>query len=261
MLPRCAQLGAGVPPAEVRAMNTFMQRLTAGLAMTVLCLVLAGPAMAQSKGGGIRPGGMIGPGVRPAGAGSIRPAYYSTYDPFGYNYYLNKPGNNPFVNNFHRGGTYGYGYDFGYGYNFGYGYGYTPSYYPYGDDFAQPDVYQSYYPYQFALPTQPLAARPLAVPNRAPPPDKAEVQIFVVDPAAEIWFNGVKMEQTGQERELLTPELTPGKSYTYEVRARWTQNGKQYERTRSITVRAGEQIGLTFAIDQQETLPPPTAKE
>jgi uncharacterized protein (TIGR03000 family) len=238
-------------------MNTLAQQLTGGLAVLVLCLVTSGPALAQGKGGGPH-GGVVGPGARPAGATAIRPAYYSTYDPFGYNYFLNRPGFNPIVNNFHRNATYGYGYDYGYGY--GYGYNYAPSY-PYGGDYYLPDLYQSYYPSLIEPQVRPMAWKPAAVPNPAPPSDRAEVQIYVADPAAEVWFNGAKIQQTGQQRDFLTPELTPGKSYTYEVRAKWTQNGKQYDQTRSVTVRAGEQIGLNFVIEERETLPPPTAKE
>src|SRR5205814_1947825 len=99
---------------EVPAMRTVIQRLAAGVAILVLCLVTSGPTLAQGRFGGAHHGGGVGPGARPAGAATIAPRYYSTYDPFGYNYYLNRPGYNPAAQHLGRHGTYGYGYGYGY---------------------------------------------------------------------------------------------------------------------------------------------------
>ena len=63
---------------------------------------------------------------------------------------------------------------------------------------------------------------------------------------AEIWFDGTKMQQTGAVRQFVTPSLEPGKSYTYEVRARWTQNGQPMEETRTVQVRNGRQAFVDF---------------
>jgi uncharacterized protein (TIGR03000 family) len=73
------------------------------------------------------------------------------------------------------------------------------------------------------------------------------VLIGVQVPAnALIWFDDHKTSQTGQEREFMTPALKPGR-HRYRVRARWTDtNGKTVSRTRTIAVRPGERIGVSF---------------
>jgi len=88
----------------------------------------------------------------------------------------------------------------------------------------------------------------------------ASVQIQVPMPDAELWFNGVKMHQTGQTRQFVTPELATGESYTYEVRARWRQNGKEFDQTHTVTVHGGGQVEHAFLLNGKEILPPPVTK-
>lgn len=162
---------------------------------------------------------------------------------------------------FHGGGAWhgghgGYGYHHGYGYPFigvgvgwGYPYGYYgygyPSYGYYGYDYpvysenyvqtAPPvDVYgQSYYP---------PAAMDMALSTAA----RLDI---VVPPGADLWLEGAKM--TGQAnasvRHFTSPPLDVNREYTYDVRARWTENGQAVERTQSVDVRAGQQsvVNLT----------------
>jgi uncharacterized protein (TIGR03000 family) len=155
-----------------------------------------------------------------------------------------------------RGGTLGFIAGSAYG-----SYGYPPVYAPgFAGDNGPPDSYQSFYPPSGGPPAKSLMQYPI---ESVPPPKAATaaVQIYMVDPNADLWFNGVKMQQTGRQRDFITPELQPGKSYSYEVRAKWTQNGKQYDKTRTLTVQAGEQIGLNFVVEEREALPPPTPKQ
>jgi uncharacterized protein (TIGR03000 family) len=65
-----------------------------------------------------------------------------------------------------------------------------------------------------------------------------------VPPGAEIWFNGTKVSSAGRLRSFVTPALEQGWDYTYDVRVRWTENGRPVERTRHLTVRAGDRITL-----------------
>jgi uncharacterized protein (TIGR03000 family) len=67
-----------------------------------------------------------------------------------------------------------------------------------------------------------------------------------VPPNADIWFDGQKTNQKGAVRQFETPALDPGHDYAYEVRARWNENGRNIERTRQVTVHAGDRIGLNF---------------
>jgi uncharacterized protein (TIGR03000 family) len=77
--------------------------------------------------------------------------------------------------------------------------------------------------------------------------DPSAVAIAVHVPAdAQVFFNGAKTTQTGEVRSFVTPPLSPGQDFTYDVRAQWTENGRPVTRTRSITVHAGDRLALNF---------------
>jgi uncharacterized protein (TIGR03000 family) len=96
------------------------------------------------------------------------------------------------------------------------------------------------------------AALALAVPpggvraeDRMPP---RSVAIHLWVPAdAEVWFEGVKTVQTGAVRLFVSPVLAPGQDYVYTLRVRWTEGKRPVERTRRLTVRAGDTIALEFS--------------
>jgi uncharacterized protein (TIGR03000 family) len=74
-----------------------------------------------------------------------------------------------------------------------------------------------------------------------PPPLDNAVHLRVrVEPGADLWFDGVRTQQTGVVREFASPALVPGQNYTYQVRARWTQDGYVVDRVRTIRVRANQ---------------------
>jgi uncharacterized protein (TIGR03000 family) len=73
-------------------------------------------------------------------------------------------------------------------------------------------------------------------------------QVRVLLPAqAILWFNGEATTQTGPQREFASPELVPGKAYTYEVKARWMQDGTPVERSFTIAVRANKTTTVDFS--------------
>jgi uncharacterized protein (TIGR03000 family) len=133
------------------------------------------------------------------------------------------------------GGNHGGGY---YGSNRGYyggGIGVYPG--PYYD-----------YPYGYAAPAAPYYDSTPAA-DYAPRADASDLtaHVTVRAPAdAEVWFGGTKTRQTGAVREFESPELMAGRKYTYEVLARWTQDGKEVSRTRSIEVSAGARKTVDF---------------
>jgi uncharacterized protein (TIGR03000 family) len=52
---------------------------------------------------------------------------------------------------------------------------------------------------------------------------------------------------SGPVRHFYSAPLTPGQTFTYEVRARWTDpSGKPVERTKKVDVQAGARIGVDF---------------
>jgi len=129
----------------------------------------------------------------------------------------------------YRGGDGGRGWNNGYwpGFYGGYDYGYVPSYYP------PPDDQRSYYP-------PPQAAVP------PPAPATATIELYV-PPSAEVWFQGKKTTQTGTLRRFVTPPFSPGTTFTYELRIRYTDaSGEVQDQTRSVTVQPGQQLILNL---------------
>ena len=63
---------------------------------------------------------------------------------------------------------------------------------------------------------------------------------------AQVWFDGSPTAQTGSVRPFITEGLEPGKDYSYEIRARWTENGRPVEQTRKITFRCGDRLTLSL---------------
>jgi uncharacterized protein (TIGR03000 family) len=161
-----------------------------------------------------------------------------------------------------RGGWYGGGWYGGRAYGYGayypyygyYGYGYRPYYgsyyYPYR--YGYYGYYPNYYyepSYSYYTPSS-LYVAPAVTSYQASyysPPANNFANVEVRVPAnAEIWFDGVKTNQTGELRNFSTPPLEAGRNFSYEVRARWTEDGKPVERTRTVRVRAGERTVVDF---------------
>jgi uncharacterized protein (TIGR03000 family) len=72
---------------------------------------------------------------------------------------------------------------------------------------------------------------------------------------AEIWFGDVKTAQTGTVRQFVSPAVAAGHEYTYEVRARWMEQGQDMMQTRRITVHAGDQVSIAFPLPTTSNLP------
>jgi uncharacterized protein (TIGR03000 family) len=70
---------------------------------------------------------------------------------------------------------------------------------------------------------------------------------------ARLEFEGVAMPQTGRVRKFVSPPLTPGQRYQYEVRATWREeDGRTVVRTRRINVYAGEKADIDFLSPNEE---------
>lgn len=135
-----------------------------------------------------------------------------------------------------------------YGYGRGYGLatfpGPLPSY-PYG----RPGF--NYYTFPRRPPTPPSS-------HELPPPLEQSAHLLIHVPAdAEIWLEGAKTQQTGAARRFVTPLLTPGDRYEYEIRARWQEDGRQVEQVKTVMIRAGHRISITFPAADSDVLPVP----
>jgi uncharacterized protein (TIGR03000 family) len=47
-------------------------------------------------------------------------------------------------------------------------------------------------------------------------------------------------------RRFVSPLLKPGREYTYQVRARWMEDGREVVQSRRVTVSAGAEVSVDF---------------
>jgi uncharacterized protein (TIGR03000 family) len=155
-------------------------------------------------------------------------------------------------------GYYGYGYSpYGYGYS-PYGYGYSPRYgygsswyypnYGYSSYYYEPDYYGTNQGFSNFQPMYNQNFNDYGAQGQGQfPQDANTAHIMVRVPAnAEIWFEDHKTQQTGQVREFVSPPLSPNTDYSYHVRARWMENGREVTRDRNVPVRAGSMVNVDF---------------
>jgi uncharacterized protein (TIGR03000 family) len=83
-------------------------------------------------------------------------------------------------------------------------------------------------------------------PAVATEPNNAARVAVRVPPDAEVWFDDDKTQQKGTMREFISPALEPGHNYSYDIKARWNQNGKMVEQTRHVPVHAGDRVMVDF---------------
>jgi uncharacterized protein (TIGR03000 family) len=208
---------------------------TAALAVAGLIGAAAAPARAQTD--------VTGAGVRPA---------LSSASTYGYPAY-----------------TWGYYYAPAYARAYYYpAYGYSYYYYPYSTTYvttpavaytaAVPAPAVAYTPGYYATPGSYYSAyynpntdlsNPGAAVSAVGPMANGNCAhlLVVVPPDANVWFNGIPTEQRGVERPFVSPPLTPGKDYTYDLAARWiAPNGHAVEKTKSIHVRANGRSMVDF---------------
>lgn len=138
-----------------------------------------------------------------------------------------------------RGGGVGFGYGGYPGYYGGYPgyYGGYPGYYGGSGVYVRPAYYRAYGPTY----VQPAYVQPAGFVQPAvagPQPVYVNVQV----PAnAEVWIDGAKTSQTGPVRRFVSPPLTPGQAYTYELTASWMKDGKPVSEKRTVNFSAGQQ--------------------
>ncbi len=86
--------------------------------------------------------------------------------------------------------------------------------------------------------------------------DNGIATIVIELPAdAKLWFDDQPTRQTGIRRTFVTPTLTPGKPFTYMLKAEVMRDGQTLVRTEQITVRAGR----TTQVDLKQIRPAPAA--
>lgn len=90
------------------------------------------------------------------------------------------------------------------------------------------------------------ADTPVRTTTPVPPND---VLFHVVVPHdAVIWINGAMTNRTGPFREFTSAGLQPGETYTYEIKVRWMQDGKEVAQSKKIRVEGGKEYDLEFPL-------------
>jgi uncharacterized protein (TIGR03000 family) len=165
-------------------------------------------------------------------------------------------------NNGYYGGNYGNGYRYGnYGYrngsfNAGRYYGYnnfngfsTPNTYSY----ATPGYYYST-PQYYSAPNTGVVTTSGYLTTEANNNNSATLNVVVPEDNAEIWIGNSSTTSRGMMRQYVTPTLEAGKDYAYTLRARWTVDGRAFDQTREVKVRAGQTSQVDFREPQPELI-------
>jgi uncharacterized protein (TIGR03000 family) len=121
-------------------------------------------------------------------------------------------------------------------------YGYSSGYFPY-TDYAY--SYPIYNDNAYNYPDTEYASIPPPA-TAAAPASTAYVSVEVPG-NAEVWFDNVRMTETGTVREFVTPPLVAGRDFAYDVRARWMDPaGNLVDRMRHVTIHAGDRVNVNF---------------
>ena len=78
------------------------------------------------------------------------------------------------------------------------------------------------------------------------PTNIVNLEVRLPDADGECWLGGIKQRGQGTVRRFQTPELEPGKSYTYRVSAAWHKNGQFVTEERRVSVQANSSVVVDF---------------
>src|SRR5262249_10866626 len=77
--------------------------------------------------------------------------------------------------------------------------------------------------------------------------DKSRAYIHVKVPAnAQVLFDDTPMTQTGPARIFMTPVLAKDKNYSFQITARWTEDGKERQQVRTVPIVPGQTAQVDF---------------
>jgi len=156
----------------------------------------------------------------------------------------------------YRGGYGGYGHYYG-----GYGRGYYPGWgigiglgYPYwggwgGSYYASPGYYYSD-PYAYSAPTY-VSPSP-GYQSSYPPSSTTQTStapgyVRIRVPAdAQVFIDNTPTSQSGPDRVFVTPPLDPNQRYSYDISARWMENGQERSLNRTVQPMPGQTVDVDF---------------
>ncbi len=87
------------------------------------------------------------------------------------------------------------------------------------------------------------------VPSDYSPSDTSQIAMLNVQlpmANAEVWLNDTLTTPQGMDRQFQSPPLDSSKSYSYTVKARWTDDVKVMEKTKDVKVEPGKTSTVSF---------------
>src|SRR5271155_5693154 len=77
--------------------------------------------------------------------------------------------------------------------------------------------------------------------------DRVRITVIVGTDDAEVWFDKTPTTSKGKTREFKSPPIAASKKKSsYQIRARWTADGKTFDETRKVFFQAGEKVKVDF---------------
>jgi len=104
--------------------------------------------------------------------------------------------------------------------------------------------YGGYYAYTTA--TVPVTYVTASVQPAVVPQDTTASLIVELPADAKLYIDGQSTQATSARREFISPPLDAKQSYFYNLKAELVRDGKTYDETRRVTVKAGKQTRASF---------------
>jgi uncharacterized protein (TIGR03000 family) len=82
------------------------------------------------------------------------------------------------------------------------------------------------------------------------------LDIRVPASTAQVLINDVPTNVQGMNRLFITPALDPQRENLYEIKAKWTQNGQQVEKSKEIKIQPGQRVVIDFNAQNGNTPTP-----
>ena len=90
---------------------------------------------------------------------------------------------------------------------------------------------------------QVIPAQPAVTPAGEP---CLRLAVRLPEPDANLWIERTEMTQKGTDRTFESPPLEAGRTYRYDVVARWTADGREKAESRTVTGQPGQTISIDF---------------
>jgi uncharacterized protein (TIGR03000 family) len=139
-----------------------------------------------------------------------------------------------------------------YGWGSPYSYGGSPYYVTPGTSYSYPQTYGYSVPIFDGSNNPPMS---VSQSQSFYPPDgriqgamdntRAYVHVRV-RPDAQVFFDNSPTRQTGADRNFMTPQLDSNRRYSYDVSARWMENGEERRENRTVNLTPGQTAEVDF---------------